>query len=114
MIPPKKLDKLERKYGVKAIEGNPGDILFFHASLVHGSTHNTSPNGRMVIVSRINSMSNLPKNVNKKAILFNLSRAKKEYKEAQRKLKWFKKKYRDQQKSTKLTFLPPIVKEEKT
>ena len=75
-----KKDKLKKKYGLKAVVAKPGDILFFHASLVHGSSHNISPNGRMVIVSRINSMSNLPKNVNKKAILFNLSRAKKEYK----------------------------------
>ena len=113
MIHPKKLDKLKKKYGVKAINAEPGDVLFFHASLIHGSSHNISGNGRMVILSWFNTIGNLPRNVGKKARLFNLSRAKKELDEAQRKLNWFKKKYQDQLKSQKLTFLAPIPKEEK-
>jgi len=113
MVPPKKLDGLQKKFGIKAIKANPGDVLFLHASLVHGSGHNISPNGRMVILSQLNTMDNLPNSVNKKAVSFNLSRAKKEYKEAERKLKWFKKKYKNQLKSNKLTFSAPIVEEEK-
>ena len=113
MISPKNLDKFKKKFGVKVVEAEPGDVLFFHASLVHGSGHNISSDGRMVILSQLNTKNNLPKNVNKKAILFNLSRAKKEYKEAKRRMKWFKKKYITQLKSNKLTFHAPIVKEEK-
>jgi len=99
MISPKNLDKFKKKFGVKVVEAEPGDVLFFHASLVHGSGHNISSDGRMVILSQLNTKNNLPKNVNKKAILFNLSRAKKEYKEAKRRMKWFKKKYITQLKS---------------
>ena len=113
MIPPKKLNELKKKFGVKAVEAEPGDVLFFHASLVHGSGHNISSKGRMVILSQLNTKDNLPKDVNNKAILFNLSRAKKEYKEAERRSKWFKQKYKKQLKSKKLIFSAPIVNEEK-
>jgi ectoine hydroxylase-related dioxygenase (phytanoyl-CoA dioxygenase family) len=112
MINPNKMDLLNKKYKVKHIEANPGDVVFFHASLVHGSSHNISPNGRMIILSQLNSEKNKPKNVNTRSRLFNLSRAKKEYLEANKKLDWFKKKYKDQLKSNALTFSAPIVKEE--
>lgn len=112
MINPKKMDFLNKKFGVKYIEANPGDVVFFHASIVHGSSHNISPNGRMIILSQLNSEKNKPKNVNKKSRLFNLHRAKKEYLEANRKLNWFKKKYKNQLKSNTITFSAPIVKEE--
>ena len=113
MIGPKKLDKLKKKCGVAVINGKPGDVVFFHASLVHGSSHNISPNGRMALFSWFNSQNNLPKNASKKAKLFNLTRAKKERNEAQRRLKWYRKKYKDQQDSTRLTFSASVAKEEK-
>ena len=46
--------------------------------------------------------------------LFNLSRAEREMKEAERKYNWFKNKYENQLKSEELTFAAPIPKEEKT
>ena len=90
-----------------------GDILFFHSSLVHGSSHNSSPKSRTIILSQINTISNLPKKVQSNAIKFNLRRSKIEYEEASRRLKWFKKKYLGQKKSSKLTFSAPIPNEER-
>ena len=113
MIPPKKLNKLKKKHGLKIIEAEPGDVLFFHMGTVHGSGHNISSNSRMVLLSQLNTVSNVPKNVNKNAVKYNISRAKRELIEARRKLKWFNKKYLTQIKSKKLTFFAPIVKEEK-
>ena len=113
MIPPKKLDMLKKKYGLKVIDAKPGDVLLFHMGLVHGSAHNISSKSRMVILSQLNTEGNIPKNVNRNSIKYNLSRAKKELAEAKRKLNWFKKKYTTQLKSKKLTFSAPIVKEER-
>lgn len=114
MIPPKTLTKLESSYGLKVIEAEIGDVLFFHTSLIHGSSHNISPKGRMIILSQLNTVGNEPKAVNQNARLFNLSRAKSEMKEAERKYNWFKDKYEKQLNSEKLTFSAPIPKEEKT
>ena len=113
MIPPKKLNELKKTYGLKVIEAKPGDVLFFHMGIVHGSAHNISSNSRMVLLSQLNTVGNIPKNANNNAIKYNLLRAKREVVEAKRKLNWFKKKYTTQLKSKKLTFSAPIVKEEK-
>ena len=113
MIPPKELSKLKKKHGLKVIEAEPGDVLLFHMGLVHGSAHNISSNSRMVILSQLNTTGNVPRNVNKNSVKYNLSRAKKELVEAKRKLKWFNKKYLTQLKSKKLTFSAQIVKEER-
>ena len=113
MVHPKKLDQYYKKYGLQAIEAKPGDVVFFHASLIHGSSHNISNNGRMIILSQLNSIGNKPKNVTHKSRQFNLSRARQEYKEAKRKLVWFRKKYNQQLNQKTLTFSAPIVKEEK-
>lgn len=110
---PKKLDKYYKKFGFVSINAKPGDVVFFHASIIHGSSHNISNNGRMIILSQLNSVGNKPKNVNNKSRQFNLDRAKREYNEAKRKLKWFSKKYKLQIQNKKLTFSAPIVKEEK-
>lgn len=112
MIPPKKLDNLKKKFGLKFIKAEPGDIVFFHASIVHGSSHNISGDGRMIILSQLNSINNLPKNVTSSARNFNLFRSRSELIEAKRKFIWFKKKYRDQLINKKLTFSAPIVKQE--
>lgn len=113
MVHPQKLDKYYKKYGLVSIDAKPGDVVFFHASIIHGSSHNISNNGRMIILSQLNSVGNKPKNVTNKSRQFNLDRAKREYKEAKRKLDWFTKKYKQQSKNKKLTFSAPIVKEEK-
>ena len=67
----------------------------------------------MVILSQLNTVGNVPRDVSKNAVKYNLSRAKKELVEAKRKLKWFNNKYSTQLKSKKLTFSAPIVKEER-
>jgi len=113
MINHKILDKFYKKYRLIDINLKTGDILFFHSSIVHGSSHNSSPKSRTIILSQINTVSNLPKKVQSNAIKFNLKRSKIEFKEASRRLKWFKKKYLNQKKSSKLTFSAPIPNEEK-
>tara|TARA_B100002052_G_C15816497_1_gene568463 strand:+ start:213 stop:1070 length:858 start_codon:yes stop_codon:yes gene_type:complete len=113
MINQKTLDKFYKKYKLVDIELQTGDILFFHSSLVHGSSHNSSPKSRSIILSQINTISNLPKKVQINAVKFNLKRSKIEFDEAKRRLRWFKKKYFDQKKSSKLTFSAPIPNEER-
>ena len=102
MINQKALDKFYKRYNLVDIELNAGDILFFHSSIVHGSSHNSSPKSRTIILSQINTISNLPKKVQSNAIQFNLKRSKIEFDEAKRRLKWFKKKYFDQKKIIKV------------
>ena len=51
MVGPKKLDQLKKKYGLDTINAKPGDVLFFHMGVVHGSGHNISPNNRAVVLS---------------------------------------------------------------
>lgn len=113
MIDRKVLDKFYKKYNLVDINLKSGDILFFHSSIVHGSSHNSSPKSRTIILSQLNTVTNLPKKVQSNAIKFNLKRSKIEYDEAKKRLNWFKKKYLDQKKSTKLTFSAPIPNEEK-
>ena len=81
-------------------------------ALVHGSSHNISSEGRMVLLSQINTINNIPKEIKKNSRKFNLLRAKREVVEAKRKLNWFKNKYETQLKSNKLTFSAAIAKEE--
>ena len=113
MINQKTLDKFYKKYKLVDIELQTGDILFFHSSIVHGSSHNSSPKSRTIILSQINTISNLPKKVQINAVKFNLKRSKIEFEEAKRRLRWFKKKYLDQKKSSKITFSAPIPNEER-
>jgi len=113
MIPPESLDALYKKHGMRTIEAEPGDVLFFHTSLVHGSSHNSSPFGRMILLSQLNTVGNEPKAVSRNARLFNLRRARMEMDEARRRYEWFKKKYEEQQASADVTFLAPIPEHER-
>ena len=113
MIPPSKLNHLMKKHKLKYIKASPGDVLFFHTSLIHGSSHNISSKSRAIILSQLNTIGNEPKQVSKNARIFNLTRSKFEKDESLRKYKWFKNKYDLQKKSKKLTFSAPIPKEEK-
>ncbi len=113
MINQKKLDKLYKKFNLIDIELKSGDVLFFHSSIVHGSSHNASSKSRAIILSQINTISNLPKEVKTNAIKFNLKRSKIEFDEAKRRLNWFKKKYLDQKRSSNIIFSAPIPNEEK-
>jgi hypothetical protein len=113
MVPPAALERLYREHGLVAIEAEPGDVLFFHTSLVHGSSHNIGPESRMIILSQLNTVGNEPANVSDNARLFNLRRAEAEMREAQRRYDWFKKKYEDQAASKELTFSAPIPERER-
>ena len=113
MIPPRTMDRLCREHGLMPIEAEPGDVLFFHTSLVHGSAHNISPQSRMIILSQLNTVGNEPVEVSVNARQFNLRRAEHEMREAERRYQWFKKKYEDQLKSDELTFSAPIPEREK-
>lgn len=43
--------------------GNPGDVLFFHSNVLHGSGHNMSPLPRKTMILVYNSIENKPKAV---------------------------------------------------
>lgn len=113
MIPPNTMDHLFRKHGLKVIEAEPGDALFFHSSLVHGSSHNISPDGRMVLLAQLNTVGNEPKAVTENAKRFNVERARIEYEDALRRYKFFKEKYEQQLASDDLTFCAPIPSQER-
>jgi ectoine hydroxylase len=113
MVPPATLDRLHRDHGIVAIDAQPGDALFFHTSLVHGSSHNISQHGRMIMLAQLNTVGNEPTEVSTNARLFNLRRAEMEMKEAERKLEYYRAKYEKQLASEELTFAPPVPAEEK-
>ena len=113
MIPPGTMSRLFQNHGLKVIEAEPGDALFFHSSLVHGSSHNISPEGRMVLLAQLNTVGNEPLDVSVNAKQFNLERARMEYEDAGRRYRFFKEKYEQQLASDDLTFCPPIPKQER-
>ena len=93
MVPPDTLNRLYKEHGLVTIDAEPGDALFFHTSLVHGSSHNISPGGRMILLVQLNAVGNEPENVLTQTREFNILRAKEEYEEAGRRYKHFKEKY---------------------
>jgi ectoine hydroxylase len=113
MVPSVTMDCLYREHGVVTVEGEPGDAMFFHAALVHGSSHNISPHSRMIILSQLNTVGNEPIDVRSNARAFNLRRAEFELHEAERRYQWFKRKYEEQLQTESLTFSAPIPKEER-
>lgn len=113
MIPPQSLDRLYETHGICVIEAEPGDALFFHTSLVHGSSHNISPHRRMICLVQMNTRSNQPTAVPTAAKSSNIRRAEAEVKEARRRLQYFEEKLRRQLGSEEVTFGAPIPKEER-
>jgi len=113
MVPPATMDRLYREHGLLTVEGEPGDVMFFHAALVHGSSHNISPHSRMIILSQLNTVGNEPVDVLSNAREFNLRRAEFERREAERRLEWFTRKHEDQRQSAEPTFTAPIPEEER-
>ena len=113
MISPKRLDELYSTQGVEVIEAEPGDALFFHTSLVHGSSHNISPHRRMICLVQMNTHSNQPVEVPSSARSFNLRRAESEVDEARRRLAYFEEKLWRQRNSSEVTFGAPIPDEER-
>lgn len=112
VVAPKDLDKAYKKYSHKVIEGEPGDVLYFHSLMIHGSSHNISPHNRMVILTQVNPVKDRPKESFSKIKQFNLWRSKKEISEAERRYKFYKNKYYKQLKSKKILFNNPVPKEE--
>lgn len=113
MVPPERLSILAKEYGFETVEAEPGDILFFHSALVHGSSHNSSPHKRRVILSQLNCGTNKPKDVLSNAKNFNLERTEREVAEARRRLEWFEKKYHEQMNASGPAFNAPVVEQEK-
>lgn len=113
MIPPATLDTLFGSHGIEVVEAEPGDALFFHTSLVHGSSHNISPHRRMICLVQMNTQSNQPSEVPIAAKNFNLRRAEAEVAEAKRRLRYFEEKLSMQRESAEVTFGAPIPKEER-
>lgn len=112
MIPPRLLDELFKEYGLHAVEGDEGDVLFFHTGLVHGSAHNISEQPRMILLSQLNSVNNKPVDVKSSAKNFNLERCGRELAEAERRHQWFKDKFERQKNAEGVTFNSPIPKDE--
>jgi ectoine hydroxylase len=50
---------------IQPITGQPGDALFFHCNLLHGSGHNMSPLPRKTIIVAYNTLDNKPRPVEK-------------------------------------------------
>jgi ectoine hydroxylase len=113
MVPPATLSRLQRTHGLVAIEGEPGDAVFFHAGVVHGSSHNISPQPRSVVISQLNVVGNEPVEVESNAREFNLQRSEFELREAERRLAWFRRKRDEQQAATDVTFAAPIPEHER-
>ena len=113
MIPPAKMTELSKTCPLKVIEANPGDVLYFHAGLIHGSSHNISGNPRMILLSQLNSFDNKPTEVGANARKFNLERCLFELENAKAKYEFFKAKYQTQIDSLDPTFNSPIPDEER-
>jgi ectoine hydroxylase-related dioxygenase (phytanoyl-CoA dioxygenase family) len=113
MVPPRMLDRLYREHGLVAIEGEPGDAVFFHAGVVHGSAHNIAEQPRTVLIVQLNAVGNEPIDPISSAREANLRRAERELREAQRRYDWFKQKYEQQQASAEITFTAPIPERER-
>ena len=113
MIPPEKLTELHSEFGLDAIDAKAGDVLFFSAGLIHGSSHNISPDPRMIILSQMNTKGNVPVAANDKAKEYNLSRARHEVESCEQRLAYYKNKYQKQASSDLPTFNSPVPKQEK-
>lgn len=113
MVPPAMMDRLYREHGLITVEGEPGHVVFFHAALVHGSSHNISPDSRMIILLQLNTVGNEPIDVRSNAREFNLRRSEFELREAERRYAWFKRKFDEQTASEDVTFTAPIPDHER-
>ncbi|MFT6069511.1 MAG: ectoine hydroxylase-related dioxygenase (phytanoyl-CoA dioxygenase family) [Bacteriovoracaceae bacterium] len=113
MIPPSSLDELNKKYPVTVVEAEPGDVLFFHSALIHGSAHNISPNPRMIALAQLNTVGNLPDNVQENTKKYNLWRTEYAAVEARKRLAYYEEKYLEQSSTKEILYNSPIQKKEK-
>jgi len=112
-ISAEKLTNVEKKYKIKKIIAKPGDVLFFHPLVIHGSNHNLSKKGRMIILTQLNAYGNELSSVRKNIIKYNIKRSKFEFDNASSRLKWFKEKYYNQKKSKIVEFTKPNINKKK-
>ena len=54
-VPPKVLNKINKKKPAVPIKAKAGSCLFFHSKLIHGSSHNISPMDRKILLYDISS-----------------------------------------------------------
>ena len=112
MIPPSSLDELNKKYPVTVVDAEPGDILFFHSALIHGSAHNISPYPRMIALAQLNTVGNLPDNVKVNTKKYNLWRTEYAAIEARKRLAYYEEKYIEQSNTEEILYNSPIQKKE--
>jgi ectoine hydroxylase len=64
-IDTKTLKERVNEEAIRQITGEPGDVLFFHCNIVHGSGHNMSPLPRKTFIICYNDIANKPRPVEK-------------------------------------------------
>jgi len=57
---PERVEAAKQRYEMVYFEAEPGDVLFFHANVLHASAANTSPNPRWSLICCYNTKSNDP------------------------------------------------------
>ena len=57
---PERVEAAIKRYEMVYFEAEPGDVLFFHANVLHASAANTSPNPRWSLICCYNTKSNDP------------------------------------------------------
>ncbi len=67
-VQPKILNKLAKKNPPVSINAKAGSCLFFHSRIIHGSSHNISPNNRRILLYDISNLEDY-KNAKKNKIL---------------------------------------------
>jgi ectoine hydroxylase len=112
MVPPKELSKLNEKCSIKVVEAEAGDVLFFHSGIVHGSSHNISPNPRMIALAQLNIKNNLPNEVQSNTKKYNLWRTEFAMNAANDRLRYYSKKYEEQKNTSDILYNSPIQGEE--
>ena len=112
MVPPVVLNELNQKCPVQVIEAEPGDLLFFHSGLVHGSAHNISPDPRMIALAQMNTKGNMPDDVQTNSKNYNLWRTEYAVNEAKKRFDYYSEKYNEQKESKEILYNSPIQNEE--
>tara|TARA_B100001057_G_scaffold497905_1_gene603358 strand:+ start:2363 stop:3145 length:783 start_codon:yes stop_codon:yes gene_type:complete len=55
-VSPEILSKLNKKNPAVSIKAKAGSCIFFHSKLIHGSSHNISPNDRRILLYDVSSL----------------------------------------------------------
>jgi len=65
---------LVARYGIVALKGPPGSVIFSHPNLVHASAANISPFDRPLAIITYNSLKNIPRSIENRRPEFLVSR----------------------------------------